>query len=89
MKVIKKELIFMTDNDDGIKAEREILTRFRHPFIMSLESAFQDKDRLYMVMEFVNGGELFYHLYQHPKNPKRRFSEVRAKFYAAQLLLAL
>ena len=68
MKVVKKEMIFMTDNDEGIKAEREILTRFKHPFIMRLEYAFQDADRLYMVMEFVNGGELFYHLYQNPKN---------------------
>lgn len=36
---------------------------FDHPFIMKLEYAFQDLVNLYMVMEFVNGGELFYHLH--------------------------
>ena len=83
MKVIKKELVFTTDNDDGVKAERDILTKFNHPFIMTLEFAFQDPDRLYMVMEFVNGGELFYHIYQNPKNANPGFSEDRARFYAA------
>ena len=42
--------------------EREILEKFDHPFIMGLEFAFQDSTRLYLIMEFVNGGELFYHL---------------------------
>ena len=42
MKVVKKELVYRTYNDEGIKAERDILTMFNHPFIMSLEYAFQD-----------------------------------------------
>ena len=86
MKVIKKELIFRTYQDEGIKAERDILTMFDHPFIMSLEFAFQDRVNLYMVMEFVNGGELFYHLH---KDNENGFSEDRARFYAAQIVLAL
>ena len=95
MKVIKKELVFHTASDEGIKgkyysklltyfisnlAERDILTRFDHPFIMKMEFSFQDKAFLYMVMEFVNGGELFYHLHRVGKGP---FDEQRAKFYAA------
>lgn len=40
MKVIKKELIFRTDSNAGIKTERDILTRFDHPFIMKMEYAF-------------------------------------------------
>lgn len=63
MKVIKKDTVFRTFQDEGVRAEREILTKFDHPFIMKLEFAFQDHDRLYLVMEFVNGGELFTHLY--------------------------
>ena len=59
---------------------------FDHPFIMSLEFAFQDQHNLYMVMEFVNGGELFYHLHS---SAKPGFSQERAKFYAAQIVLAL
>lgn len=86
MKVIKKELVFHTACDEGIKAERDILTRFNHPFIMKMEFSFQDSTFLYMVMEFVNGGELFYHLHRVKDGP---FSEERARFYAAQIVLAL
>ena len=42
--------------------EREILSKFNHPFIMRLEYAFHDEFDLYLIMEFVNGGELFFHL---------------------------
>jgi len=80
MKVIKKEMVFHTASDDGIKAERDILKRFDHPFIMKLEFAFQDSTLLYMVMEFVNGGELFFHMHRLSRKP---FDEERAKFYAA------
>lgn len=62
------------------------MTMFDHPFIMKLEYAFQDINNLYMVMEFVNGGELFYHLH---RCPTQGFPEERAKFYAAQIVLAL
>ena len=65
--------------------EREILEKFDHPFIMGLEYAFQDTQRLYLIMEFVNGGELFFHL----KQVKGGFDEVRARFYAAEMILAL
>ena len=45
---------------------------------MKLEYAFQDVNNLYMVMEFVNGGELFYHMSNCGK-----FDEPRARFYGA------
>ena len=53
---------------------------------MKMEYAFQDLNCFYMVMEFVNGGELFYHLHRLNRKP---FSEERSKFYAAQIVLAL
>jgi len=65
-------------------AERDILERLDHPFIMKLQFAFQDSQHLYMIMEFVNGGELFYHL-----SHSGRFKEDRAKFYCAEIILAL
>lgn len=65
--------------------EREILEKFDHPFIMGLEYAFQDNERLYLIMEFINGGELFFHL----KQDRGGFSEGRARFYAAEMALAL
>ena len=64
--------------------EREILEKFDHPFIMKLQFAFQDEFNLYLIMEFVNGGELFHHL-----KKDTRFSEERARFYAAEIILAL
>ena len=51
---------------------------------MKLQFAFQDNVNLYLIMEFVNGGELFYHLQLAGK-----FSEERAKFYMAECILAL
>ena len=55
-----------------------------HPFIVSLQFAFQTEDKLYLVLDFFNGGELFTHL----KN-QRRFTEPVAKFYAAEIFLAI
>ena len=51
---------------------------------MKLQFAFQDEFNLYLIMEFVNGGELFHHLKKETK-----FAESRAKFYAAEIVLAL
>lgn len=65
-------------------AEREILERINHPFIVKLHFAFQTPRKLYFVMDFLNGGELFYHLRR-----EVRFSEERTCFYAAEILLAL
>ena len=59
----------------------------RHPFIVRLYSAFQTTERLYFIMEFMNGGELFYHL--HAGVNKGVFTETRTMFYAAQIVLAL
>ena len=85
MKSVLKELLIKTDQVAGIRVEREILEKFDHPFIMGLEFAFQDNQRLYLIMEFVNGGELFFHL----KQVKGGFNEDRARFYAAEICLAL
>lgn len=62
MKVMKKELLIGNNQVDTVKAEREILSKIDHPFIVKLFFAFQSNSKLYLIMEFVNGGELFYHL---------------------------
>lgn len=51
---------------------------------MKLQFAFQDSAHLYLIMEFVNGGELFYHL-----SNAGKFKEDRAKFYTAEIVLAI
>lgn len=65
-------------------AERLILEKISHPFIVKLHYAFQTPDKLYFVIDFLNGGELFYHLRKEGK-----FSEERTRFYAAEIVLAL
>ena len=64
--------------------ENKILRAIRHPFIISLYFAFQTVDRLYLIMEYVNGGELFFHV-----DNFGRFSEERVRFYSAEILSAL
>lgn len=56
----------------------------KSPFIVTLFYAFQTPEKLYFIMDFLNGGELFYHL-----RKEQRFDEPRARFYAAQLVCAL
>jgi serine/threonine protein kinase len=65
-------------------AEREILEKIKNPFIVDLHFAFQTEDKLYFIMDFCNGGELFYHLRRDVK-----FSERRACFYAAEIVTAI
>ena len=64
--------------------ESKILRSVVHPFTVGLYFAFQSRERLYLVMEYVNGGELFFHI-----SNFGRFSEERVRFYSAEILLAL
>jgi serine/threonine protein kinase len=76
----------MTDKQQihNARMEHKILRATRHPFIVGLHYAFQTPQRLHLVMEYVNGGELFFHV-----NQFGRFSEERVRFYSAEILLAL
>ncbi|KAF2006933.1 serine/threonine-protein kinase-like protein psk1 [Amniculicola lignicola CBS 123094] len=67
------------------KTERAILESVnRHPFVVKLYYAFQDHEKLYLILEYAQGGELFHHL-----NTQRMFSEDTASFYMAEMVLAL
>ena len=60
------------------------MQQITHPFVVKLHYAFQSNECLYFVTDFLNGGELFFHLCN-----EIRFSEDRARFYAAEIVLAL
>lgn len=62
MKVLRKEAIIARKQVTHTKAEKSILQKIQHPFIVKLHYAFQTKDKLYMILDYVNGGELFFHL---------------------------
>ncbi|KAI9009529.1 kinase-like domain-containing protein [Gaertneriomyces semiglobifer] len=84
MKIIRKSHIVERAEVAHTLAERTVLAKLQHPFIVPLKFSFQTPDKLYLVLAFVNGGELFHHLQREGK-----FDEDRAKFYAAELLCAL
>jgi serine/threonine protein kinase len=84
MKVLNKEAIIARKQVTHTKAEKSILSKIQHPFIVRLHYAFQTKDKLYMILDFINGGELFFHL-----KKEGRFPEARVRFYAAQITSAI
>jgi serine/threonine protein kinase len=84
MKVIKKDRIKTDKQRERTRTERWILEKLKHPFIMNLNYAFQTPTRLYMVIDYCPGGELFFHLQNFQK-----FNEKITKFYSACMLLGL
>ncbi|KAF3923054.1 Phototropin-2 [Dactylellina cionopaga] len=87
MKVLSKKVIVQKKEVAHTIGERNILVRTAttdSPFIVGLKFSFQTPTDLYLVTDYMSGGELFWHLQQ-----EGRFSEERAKFYIAELILAL
>lgn len=86
IKVLKKEFIIENDEVESTKSEKRVFlaaARERHPFLLGLHSCFQTETRVYFVMEYVSGGDLMLHI------QREQFTPRRAKFYAAEVLLAL
>ena len=86
MKVLDKAEMLKRNKVRRVLAEREILVTVDHPFIVTLYYSFQSETKLYFVMDYCAGGEL-YSLLQ--KQPHKCLKEEAAKFYAAEVLLAL
>lgn len=84
MKVISKKLLRKKNNVQYMKSERQILTKVQHPFLVSLKFAFQSETKLFLVMSFLSGGELFLHL-------RRRglILEREVQFYLGEMILAM
>lgn len=86
IKVLKKEFIIENDEVESTKSEKRVFlaaARERHPFLLGLHSCFQTETRVYFVMEYISGGDLMLHI------QREQFTPRRAKFYAAEVLLAL
>jgi protein kinase A len=84
VKVLQKEKIVRMKQVEHTNNEQDILYGISHPFIINLWGTFQDATNLYMVMDFVPGGELFSLLRR-----SNRFPEPVAKFYAAEVAVAI
>lgn len=85
MKVLRKASIVRNQKDTAhTKAERNILEAVKHPFIVDLMYAFQTGGKLYLILEYLSGGELFMHLER-----EGIFLEDTACFYLSEIILAL
>lgn len=78
MKCIRKDVVLENENIDSLKLEKEILYNVTHPFIVGMDYVFQNAFRIFFIMDFVEGGELFRHLVKN-----RRFSEEQSRFMIA------
>lgn len=84
MKVLRKTDIVNLRQVEHVNAERYILSRVHHPFVVDLFATFQDSINVYMLMSYVPGGELFTHLRR-----AQRFTPDVTRFYLATIILAL
>ncbi|KAK8830028.1 hypothetical protein WA556_000671 [Blastocystis sp. ATCC 50177/Nand II] len=83
MKILDKKVVMDRNQYEHTLTERRIMGDCEHPFLVCLRFAFQSQTKLYLISDFYNGGELFYYL------SNGRFSENRARFYAAEIALGL
>lgn len=84
MKILKKDQLVKKNLLIKTQAERDILEKIKNPYIVGLHYAFQTEAKLYFLIDFLNGGELFTYL-----RKEQRFSEQRAKLYAAEIICAI
>ena len=84
MKALDKQTIISFNQEEHTKAERDLMVKVNCPFIIDIKFAFQDNQNLYLLTEFMQGGELFFHLYK-----EKKFKDEKAKFYLVEIILAI
>ena len=84
MKSLKKDVLLDQDQVESTILEKKILQTLDHPFLVGMVFCFQTEERIYFIMPFIRGGELFQHL-----RTEKFFKEDKVRFYAASIGIAL
>ena len=84
MKILSKNQIKLKHQEEHTRTERNLMVQINSPFIVNIKFAFQDESKLYIVSDFMQGGDMFYHLHS-----QKKFDESRARFYAIELILGI
>jgi serum/glucocorticoid-regulated kinase 2 len=84
MKVLDKQTIKKYNQEEHTKSERDLMVKVECPFVVGIKFAFQDTANLYLLTEFMQGGELFFHLFR-----EKRFKNEKARFYLTEIILAI
>ena len=85
MKELSKTKIKLNKQEEHSKSERDLMVTLSSPFIVNIKLAFQDENKLYIVSEFLQGGDMFFHMHHSTIN----LTESTVKFYIIELILAL
>ncbi|XP_074647004.1 protein kinase C delta type-like isoform X2 [Tubulanus polymorphus] len=87
VKALRKDVVLEDDDVECTMIERRVLALgYYHPYLTHLLCTFQNKSHLFFVMEYLNGGDLMFHI---QKGATGRFDSERARFYAAEIVLGL
>lgn len=84
MKEMQKAKIINKKSINSVMNERILLADLDHPFLVNIKSSFQDRENLYLVMDYLNGGDLRYHI-----GSKGKFSQAETKFFIANIIVGL
>ena len=85
MKILSKTQIKIKKQEEHTRTERNLMVKVNCPFVVNIKFAFQDESKLYIVSDFMQGGDMFYHLHTN----RKKFPESTAKFYIIELILGL
>ena len=86
MKILDKKILKLKKQQSHTKTERDLMVKINSPFIVNIKSAFQDDTNLYLVSEFMQGGDMFFHMHD---SQIVIFGNEKTKFYILELVLAL
>ena len=81
-----KAKIISKRSEDNIMGEKNILSKINHPFIVNMHFSFQDSENLYLIIDYLSGGDLRYHLSHRKSN---LFNEHQTKFFLCNIIIAL